>query len=146
MTAVRDETGLPYDDVRKYVKYDRLIPELKEVVDQGMPVNVALRAQDAVAVTGRIDPKEAVKLAIEMKPMSGPQRKNIHEEIKKNPETTVDEAIEDAKSGGKITTIMVTLGAEAHASLSRFASEEETTLDDAASSILEEGLISKGYM
>ena len=32
--AVADETGLPYADVRNYVKYERLLPEMRELYDQ----------------------------------------------------------------------------------------------------------------
>jgi len=146
MTAVKEETGLPYNDIRKYVKYDRLIPELKELVEQGTKIDVALRAQDAAYATGEIIPDEAVRLAKEMQPMSGAQRKKIQEEIEKNPEQSIDETIEHAKSGGKITQILVTLGSETHASLNRFASDEGASQDDAASSLIEDGLKTKGYL
>jgi ParB family chromosome partitioning protein len=106
MRAVSDETGLPYDDVRQYVKYDRLIPELKELVDSGEAnINVALRAQDATAAVGEVKPKDAVKLAKEMSGMSGAQRKKIQEKMESEPTTSIDEAIEDAKGGGKIRLV-----------------------------------------
>jgi ParB family chromosome partitioning protein len=146
MKAVQEVTGLPYNLVTQYVKYDRLIPELKKMVDGGLKVDVALRAQDASAATGNINAKDAVMLAKEMEPMSGAQRKKIHEEIEKNPEKPIDEAIEGAKEGGKITQILVTLGVEAHASLNRFASDEGITQDDAAANLIENGLKTKGYL
>ncbi|MFW6116271.1 MAG: ParB/RepB/Spo0J family partition protein [bacterium] len=146
MAAVAEETGLPYDEVRKYVKYDRLIPELKELVDSHQSdLKAALRAQDAAATTGELDPEDAVKLAKEMSSMSGAQQKKIQDDLQRDPSMSVDEVIEYAKSGGKVTQIIVTLGRELHASLSKFADAEGTNQDDAAASLIEEGLDSKGY-
>src|SRR5262245_7077345 len=72
---VSEATGLPYDDVRKYVKYDRLVEPLKKMVDAGeIDIKVALRAQDAASVAGDANVKDAVKFAKEMAPMSGVQQ------------------------------------------------------------------------
>ena len=92
------------------------------------------------------DKDEAVKLAKEMTSMSGAQQKKIHDEIKQDPSTPVDEVIERAKSGSKITQIVGTLGENIHGSLSTYARDEETTLDDAAASLIETALSSKGYL
>ena len=92
------------------------------------------------------DKEEAVKLAKEMTGMSGAQQKKIQDEIKHDPSVPVDEVIERAKSGSKITQIVVTLGENIHGSLSSFAKDEETTLDDAAASLIETALSSRGYL
>ena len=42
--AVSEATGLPYQKVRDYVKYPRLIKPLKEMVDNGLNINAALKA------------------------------------------------------------------------------------------------------
>lgn len=144
--TVVEETGLPQPHVSKYVKYDRLIPELKELVDQGVGVDVALRAQDASAATGELVAEDAVKLAKEMTSMSGAQRKKIQEEIEEDPSVTVDEAIEHAKGGGRIIQIQVALLVNAHAALHRFANDEGANVDDAAALLVEEGLRTKGYL
>jgi hypothetical protein len=121
--------------------------ELKELVDKGeVDLNAALRAQNAAEATGEADPIDAVKLAKEMANMSGAQRKKIEQDIERDPTSTVDEVIEHAKSGGRITQIIVTLGQQAHVSLGHFAQDEETTQDDAAALLIEEGLQTKGYM
>jgi ParB family chromosome partitioning protein len=148
---VHKDTGLPKSQVSEYVKYDRLIPELKQLVDnEGVKVKTALRAQDA-AMAGTLgalefDKDEAIKLAKEMTSMSDAQQKKIKDEIKQDPSIPVDEVIERAKSGSKITQIVVTLGENIHGSLSTYARDEETTLDDAAASLIETALSSKGYL
>ena len=73
-------------------------------------MNAALRAQDALAAEGDSDPQECIKLAIEMTGMSGAQRKNIQNQFVENPSASVDEVVERAKSGEKVTQISVTLG------------------------------------
>ena len=148
---VAKDTGLPYHKVNEYVKYYRLIPELKQLVDtEGVKLKTALRAQDA-AMAGTLgalefDKEEAVKLAKEMTSMSGAQQKKIQDEIKHDPSIPMDEVIERAKSGNKITQVIVTLGENIHGSLSSYAKDEETTLDDAAASLIEIALSSRGYL
>jgi len=148
MKDVADDTGLPYHKVRDYVKYDRLVPELKDMVDNGtVELKTALRAQDAAgAGEAHFDKDEAIKLAKEMTGMSGVQQKKIQEELNQDPAADVDAVIERAKSGSKITQLVVSLGEQAHSSLGSFAKDEETTLDEAAANLIETGLSGKGYM
>ena len=146
ISAVVTETGLSSEKVSEYVKYDRLIPELKGVVDDGeADLNAALRAQDALATEGEPDPQECVKLAKEMTGMSGAQRKNVKKKLIENPSVSVDEVIEQAKSGEKVTQIVVTLGQQIHRSLWNFARAEGTTIDEAAARLIENGLSGSGY-
>lgn len=146
MRAVATETGLKYDKVRQYVKYEQLIPELKALVDQGgVQVKVALRAQDALSTEGDPDPQEAVKLAKEMSPMSDVQQNRIKKTIKADPTASIDEVIEQAKTSDKVTQIIVTLGQQIHRSLSQFATEEDTSINDAAAQLIEDGLSRNGY-
>ncbi len=148
MKDVADDTGLPYHRVREYVKYDRLIPELKELVDTGaIKQEVALRAQDAAgAGEAYFDKDEAIKIAKEMSTMSGVQQKKIQNDLNQDPTADVDAVIESAKSGSKITQIQVALGEAAHRSLGSFARDEETSVDEAAANLIESGLSSKGYL
>lgn len=148
MTDVAKDTGLPYPKVRDYVKYDRLVPELKAMVDTGtVDLKVALRAQDAAGVgETHFDKDEAIKIAKEMSSMSGAQQKKIQTELSQDPTADVDTVIERAKSGNKITQIVVTLGEQQHSSLGAFARDEATTLDDAAATLIETGLSTKGYL
>lgn len=146
--AVHEATGIPYDDVRQYVKYPRLMPPLKKMVDEGeIDIRVAVKAQDAVEV-GDDSPKEgdAVKLAREMKSMSDAQRKKLVKERKGSPETSVDDAIEQARTGSKITQVIVTLTGDAHAALQRFAKDQDMSQDEAAAGIIEDALIGRGLL
>lgn len=145
--AVVEETALPRNEVAKYVKYPRLVPELKELVNsREVKIDTALRAQEAAGVSGDVDTKEAVELAKEMSTMSGPQQRMIVKERESNPEQPVDEVIEHAKTGGKITQVVVTLTGNVHRSLGSYADFEDRTLDDAAASLIEESLAQKGFL
>jgi ParB family chromosome partitioning protein len=145
--AVAEETGLPYQQVLKYVKYDRLAPELRSMVDKGeVTMDVALKAQDAASVTGEFDPREGVKLAKELSSMSGAQQRKLVQGRKGDPDKPVDDAIEDAKTGEKITQVLVTLGGEEHRALQTYAREEGVTQDEAAATLITSGLLTAGFL
>ena len=145
--AVSEETGLAYQKVSKYVKYDQLIEPLRELVDNGtVKLQTALRAQRAASVSGDVNPEEAVEFAIEMQPLSGIQQSKMIETREDNPHLPSDVVIEDAKQGGKVTQTLVTLTTIVHASLRDYARAEDTNLDDAASMLIQEGLAQKGYL
>ena len=78
---------MPYNTVRDNVKYPRLIPELKEMVDEGtVDVHAAVKAQDAATDQNReVNAKDAVTLAQEMRIMSGVQRKRLSKPAKTIP-------------------------------------------------------------
>lgn len=146
---VVEETGLPHNQVSTYVKYDRLLPELKELVDKGdVDVQTAIRAQEAAAVEGgpKTNVTKAVHLAWEMKGMSGAQQKKVTEEIREKPEIGLLEVIELAKAGSNLVQFTVTVGAHVNSSLRTYAKDEGTTRDDAAASLIEEGLEGHGYL
>lgn len=144
---VSEATGLPYDIVRAYVKYDRLVEPLKKMVDSGeVDIKVALRAQDAAEVSGEPNANEAVKFAKEMAPMSGAQQQKIVKQREENPESSADEVIESAKTGAKITQIVTTLSSEIHSALQSFAKTEGQTQDDAAATLITFALDQKGFL
>ena len=147
MKDVAEETGLSYNKVREYVKYDRLVPELQKWVDRDPKkyLKIALRAQDAVAATGDLDAGEAVKLAEKMSGMTGTQQEEIQQELEVNSDISVDEAVEQVKKRKKIKPISITLGEQAYASLTSYAEDEGAELYDAAARLIEEGLLNKGY-
>ena len=145
--AVANETGLPYSDVLNYVKYDRLRPELRELYDRGeIELRTALRAQDAAEVMGGDVATTAIALANEMKPMTHVQQRKLATGVKLTPDKPLDETIEAAKTGAQITQIVVTIFVELHQRLYNFAQDEHTSLDEAAASLIEEGLERKGYV
>lgn len=144
--AVVEETGLPHGKVSQYVKYDQLIEPLKALVDTGqVNMQTALRAQRAAGVSGEVNAEEAVEFAKEMTPMSGAQQAKIIATREKDPGIPSDQVIEDAKKGGRITQIRVTLSTQVHVSLQEFAQSEDTSIDDAARVLIQDGLNQKGY-
>ena len=138
---VVEATGLSAKKIGQYVKYDQLIPELKKVVaEQNVPVATALRAQQAASAAGPVNSDDAVKFALEMAGMSGAQQRKIVSDRQKSPDAVADDIIENAKSGGRITQIVVTLTSEAHAALSQYAQTRGTNLDDAAGELIRSAL------
>lgn len=147
MKAVSEETGLPYGEVRNYVKFDRLLPKMKQLVDKGeLELPTALRAQDAAETMGGGDvDSTAITLAQEMTPMTHAQQKKLAEGVQHSSGRALDDIIEEAKSGAQITQIVVTMGTELHQRLQRFAQDEDTSQDEAAVTLIEESLDRKGY-
>lgn len=144
--AVAEETGLPYADVRNYVKYERLLPEMRELYDRGeVDLPTALRAQDAAEVTGGDVAANAIALAKEMKPMTHAQQRKLATGVTASPGKPLDETIEAAKTGAQISQIVVTMGIELRQRLHNFANDEDTSQDEAAATLIEEGLERKGY-
>ena len=61
--AVHEATGIPYNDVRQYVKYPRLSAGLKKLVEKGdVDLKVALGAQDlAERRDGKVGERDLAK-------------------------------------------------------------------------------------
>lgn len=145
---VAEATGISAAKVRNYVKYPRLMDELKRMVDDGeVDINVAVKAQDAATDDDEEpDPEVAVKLAREMKPMTGVQRKRLAEKRRENPGKSVDDVIEEAKTGAKVVQIIATVTQETHLAIQGFAREEGTNQDDATVALIEEALVGRGLL
>ena len=146
--AVHEVTGIPLREVRNYVKYPRLMPALKKMVDAGdADLKVALKAQDAVEIGGE-EPKEedALKLVSEMPTMTNVQQRKLVKERREDPDITVDDAIERARTGSKITQVIVTLTQDAHTALQRYAKDQDLNQDEAAAGIIEDTLKSLGFL
>lgn len=144
--AVSDETGLPYHKVQLYVKYDRLRPQMKDLVDSGdVGLKTALKAQDAASVTGEYNPDEAVIFAKEMSRMTGAQQTRIVKKRKDDPVTPVDEIVEAAKTGDKTKQLVIDITLAAHSGLKQYAKDEDTNPSEAAMTLIMDGLTDKGY-
>lgn len=145
---VVEATGLPRAKVQDYVKFPRLLPALKKMVEEGaVDVNAAVKAQDASNDDdGNPDQEIAVKLAQEMAPMTGVQRKKVVEDRREHPGKSVEEVIEHAKTGSKVVQIVATVTQDTHTALRRFAREEGTNQDEAAASLIEEALVGRGFI
>ncbi|MGC4116785.1 MAG: ParB/RepB/Spo0J family partition protein [Myxococcales bacterium] len=146
MKAVSEELGLKENLVSQYVKFARLPPKLKKMVEANeVDIKTALRAVDAAGTGGKVDETEAVTFAKELAPMSGEQQKRVVKQRQDDPEIPVEEVLEAAKSSAKVTQIVVTLSATTHKSLQAFASEDSVTQDEAAAALIEDGLKEKGF-
>ena len=145
---VVEATGLPYAKVRDNVKYPRLIQKLKELVDDGtVDINAAVKAQDAASDEhGNPNVEDAIKLAREMAQMSGVQRTKVAKKRKEHPERSVEDVIEDAKTGSRVVQIVATVTQSTHAALQRFAREEGTNQDEAAATLIEDALVGRGFL
>ena len=143
---VCDETGLPYSKVSEYVKYDRLAPAMRQMVDTGQAkLKDALRAQDAASVSAELDVDIAVQLVKEMSTMSGMQQERLVRDRQEDPTKPIEELLEEQKTSKKIVQIVVTVTTSIQQQLQTFAKTEGTTQDDAARSLIEEGLSLKGF-
>ena len=142
--TVADATGIPYQSVLDYVKYPRLLPELKKMVNEGTDVKVALKAQDAATDdSGKPDVETAITLVKEMEEMTGAQQKKVVKERKGNPGGSIDDVIEKARTGSKVIQLIATVTEDVHSAIRQVAKEEGTTQDEAAAALIEEALVNR---
>ena len=141
-------TGLPRAKVQDYVKYPRLLPELKKLVDeQAVDINAAVRAQDASEDGyGEPDAAVAVRLAKEMQPMSGAQRKNVMRDRRQNPDKPIEDVVENAKAGARVIQIIATVSRDTHGAIRKVAVEDGVNQDEATVALIEEGLAERGLL
>ncbi len=135
--SVAEETGLPYPEVLKHIKYDRLVPALRALVDTGeIRMDVALKAQDAAGVTDESGQKETVKLSS----MTVAQQRQAVKARRKDPKTPVDELVDRVTRDGGSRQITVTLSAAQHRGLQALAKKEGLTQDEFAARLVVAGL------
>ena len=146
--AVHDSTGIPYHDVRQYVKYPRLHKGLKKLVDEGaVGLKVALSAQDvSERLEGKVSERDLGRLAKGMEGMPKAQRAQLSKAAKANPKALVDELLAGAKSAAEVSQIIVTLPKDAHEALKQLAEGEGVTQDAVAAGIIVDRLRSQGLM
>jgi ParB family chromosome partitioning protein len=146
LKVVQAETGLPYEKVKLYVKFDRLQPEMQTLVkNEGIDIKIALRAQDAVAAGG-YDAEKAVALAKNMMVMTNSQREKAARAVEETPSVTVDHAIEIAKTADAEVGITLYLQRRQAESLKQYAKDEGTNSNDAAMQFITQGLTDTGYL
>lgn len=145
---VVEATGLPRRQVQDYVKYPRLLPELKQLVDQAVvDINAAIKAQDASEDDlGEPDSEVAVRLARDMQPMSGVQRKKVVRDRKDNPDKPIDDVIESAKTGARVIQVVATVTMDTHRAIQSVATEDDVTQDEATAALIEEALTGRGLL
>ena len=141
-------TGLPYQEVRANVFVDRLIPELKEVVQAGVDVNLALKAQDAATPSdyAEADADVAIKLVEEMSPMTDVQRKLFLKEYKDSPDEPIDDVLERAKTGAQVSQFTVTITHDTHRAITKYANSQGKKKNEAAVDLIESALCELGFL
>ena len=146
--TVHETTGIPYHDVRQYVKYPRLRRGLKALVDGGaVDLKVALAAQDvSERLNGDVSEPDLRRLAKGMEGMSRAQRAQFARKLKVNPDATVGELLAEAESAAEVAQIIVTLPEEAHEALKKLAGSEGITQDAMAAGIIVERLRERGLL
>ena len=133
--TVAEELGLPYHQVLAYVKFDRLRPELKELVTDGaVDVQTALRVEDAIN-RGDVDPAvDAVELARTIAPMTRVQQLSF---LKSRSRSHADPASAGAEGERhRVKQIVVTLESRVHERLRRWAQARKLSQDQAAGEII----------
>jgi ParB family transcriptional regulator, chromosome partitioning protein len=143
MKAVAEATGLPISKVTQCVKYDRLVPELKQLVDNGeVDIQAALKAQDATAGSARESGggngrgQDVVALARQMTALSRAQQRRAVQAVRSRTGGTSA----DVKAAADIVQIIVTVASDSHRRLREFAKSHGWSQDRAAALLIEKGL------
>jgi len=145
--AVAEATGIKEHLVREYLKYDYLDKSLqKQVDDRRLTLKDALRVQRAASVSGKFSEEEASKISTEIANMTKAQGERLIKEREADPSRPLDDVLEEQKTSKAVTQIVVTLLSPTKTQLDAYAKAEDTTLDDAARSLIEEGLSQKGFI
>jgi ParB family chromosome partitioning protein len=149
MKTVSEELGLPYDDVRKYVKFDRLPEELKEMVNADkVRLDVALKAVNAATQPdGTVVDDKAVVLANEMAKMDTLTQRALVKQAQDNPTASVESLIETVRKPVSRKRLVLDMMLADYQSLKKYSeAEKAASEEEAAVDLIVEGLESKGYL
>ena len=147
LKAVWEKTRLPMEVVRKYVRYSRLEPSIKQMVDhEALPVDLAVKAQDAATVDGLFNEDRATKLIEIMRESDDDLRKRILDVNKTNPTASVDKVVEQAKKPPETLQIRFTMGPTQGKALREYSHDQGSTPETAARDLVESSLQSLGLL
>jgi len=149
MKTVAEELGLPYNEVRKYVKFERLPEKLKEMVKADkVKIAVALKAVDAATLPdGTVVEDKAAALATEMAKMDGLTQDRLVKEAQENPTASLDSLTETVRKPESKKRLVVDLLLTHYQSLKKYTeAEKSSSEEEAAAGLIIEGLESKGYL
>jgi ParB family chromosome partitioning protein len=135
--AVAEEVGLPYHRVLAYVKYERLRPELKQLVSESaVDLHSALHTEDVLAERdeGSVDP---VALAQTLASMTRAQQASFLKDAKNGKLGELVSSTTKAAEMESVTQVIITLSTPLHATLKEWARRNGMTQDRAARQILE---------
>jgi ParB family chromosome partitioning protein len=146
--AAAEATGLSESTIRKYVKYDGL-PEIvqKAVKDQKVDFSAALRASNALNWDGNRpeEAKKVLELAEEFTILSGTEKKQLEEIVKKDPEKPLTELKTEARKPKKKKELKITFFADEYDKLNSYSEAEQSSPEDAAYELIIQGLSNAGY-
>jgi ParB family chromosome partitioning protein len=140
LKAVSEELGLPYHRVRTYVMFERLRPDLKDLVSEGfVDIKTALATEDALAEVEPGDGIDARSLAQSLSSLSRAQQiraiKNASvKDLRKLSSGQID------GQDRRIAQVIVTLPTTVHAQLQAWAREHAVTQDEAAAGMIIDAL------
>lgn len=148
MKAASEALGLPYWEVREYVKYDRLHDDLKKLADDGtVKVDAALRGQDISELPdGSIDVEGAKKAALELMHFDRDQKSHLKEVEEEQPALSVDEKLEEAKKPRKTRKYTIIVALKYAEGLAKAATDMAKTEEETAEAFIIEGLARGGYV
>ena len=145
--AVWEKTRLPHDVVSKYVRYSRLEPSIKNLVDnEALPVDLAVKAQDASTVDGVFNKPRAMELIDILRESDDDLRKRILAVNKANPTVELEKVVDEAKKPDETLRIGFTLGSREANALRRYSEDQGATADTAAHDLVESSLKSLGLL
>ncbi len=148
MMAASKALGIPYGEVREFVKYDRLHDELKKLVDDGtVKVDEALRGQDISELPdGSIDVEGAKQAALEYKTFDRDQKSHLKEIEEEQPALSVEEKLEEAKKPRKTRRYIIIMALKYAEGLTKAATDMAKTEEETAEALIVEGLARGGYV
>jgi ParB family chromosome partitioning protein len=149
--AVAEELGLPYGKVRSYVKFERLRPQLKDLVEAGrIDVRAAVQIEDHYG-DREADAAELTRTVEAVSGMTNAQRADYFkgsESTKPARPTRVANGATPAPASsdkpGSVRQIIVTLRSEEHAKLREWAVGRGIGQDRAAAEIIAAFLANRG--
>jgi len=139
--------GVPKDLVLETIHYEVLPVELKKAVDDGLDLDLAIRAaRIASTPEGDIDVEMAKRVIPELKALIPAQTKKLEQIRRERPETTIEEAIEEAKTVQPTRRIVIELLMGEYEGLTKYASEKKLSDREAAYRGLTAWLREEGYL
>jgi ParB family transcriptional regulator, chromosome partitioning protein len=145
--AVWEKTRLPHEMVRKYVRYSRLEPSIKDLVDNsGLAVDLAIKAQDAATIDGAFQAERAVELIDILRESDDELRKKILDISKSSPTSDIDKIVEEAKKPDERLKVAFTMGSVAGNALRKYSEDQDADPSTAAQDLVESSLDGLGFL
>jgi len=148
MAAASRALGIPYEEVREYVKYDGLHEELKKLVQDGtVNADEASRAQHiSERPDGTLDVEEAKRAALELKGFTPDQNSHLKDIEKDQPTLSGVEKLEAAKKPRKTVKYTITLAIKYAEALTKAAQEMAKKEEEAIVEFVIEALSRGGHV